>query len=100
GGVTAALLRSALSLESWTYRDAPDYGSSELDTRNEDTSSILVIPDRKTLYCTLAPTEQPKVHPHQTARIYHLKLASGTLFDGPAPQQLDAYYTLKRFAAK
>jgi mono/diheme cytochrome c family protein len=99
GGVNASLLRSALTLESWTYRDAPDYGSPELDTRNEDTTSIAVSPDRKMLYITLATTEQPKVHPHQTARIYHLKLASGTLFDGPAPQQLDAYYTLKRFAA-
>jgi len=50
------------------------------------------------VYITLATTEQPKVHPQQTARIYHLKLASRTLFDAPAPQQLDAYYTLKRFA--
>jgi glucose/arabinose dehydrogenase len=99
GGVNASLLRSALSLESWTYRDAPDYGSPELDTRNEDTTSIAVSPDRKTLYITLATLEQPKVHPHQTARIYHLRLASRTLFDVPAPQQLDAYYTLKRFAA-
>jgi mono/diheme cytochrome c family protein len=100
GGVNASLLRSALSLESWTYRDAPDYGSPEIDTRNEDTTSIAVSPDRKTMYITLATTEQPKVHPQQTARIYHLKLTSRTLFDAPAPQQLDAYYTLKRFAAK
>lgn len=99
GGVNATLLRSALTLESWTYRDAPDYGSPELDTRNEDTTSISVSPDRKSVYLTLATTEQPKVHPHQTARIYHLKLASRTLFDAAAPQQLDAYYTLKRFAA-
>jgi mono/diheme cytochrome c family protein len=99
GGVNASLLRSALSLESWTYRDAPDYGSPELDTRNEDTTSIAVSPDRRTLYVTLATVEQPKVHPQQTARIYHLKLASQTLFDAAAPPQLDAYYTLKRFAA-
>jgi glucose/arabinose dehydrogenase/mono/diheme cytochrome c family protein len=97
GGVSESLLRSALSLESWTYRDAPDYGSPELDTRNEDTTSIVVSPDRKTVLVTLATTAQPKVHPHQTARIYHLKLASRTLFDAAAPQQLDAYYTLKRF---
>jgi hypothetical protein len=100
GGVNASLLRSALSIESWTYRDAPDYGSPELDTRNEDTTSIAVSPDRKSLFVTLATTEQPKVHPRQTARIYHLKLASQTLFDAAAPQQLDAYYTLKRFPAK
>ena len=27
---------SALSLESWTYRDAPDYGSPELDLHGEE----------------------------------------------------------------
>jgi mono/diheme cytochrome c family protein/glucose/arabinose dehydrogenase len=100
GGVNASLLRSALTLESWTYRDAPDYGSPELDTRNEDTTSIAVSPDRKTVYVTLATTEQPRVHPQQTARIYHLRMASGTLFDAAAPQQLDAYYTLKRFPSR
>ena len=35
GGVSENLLRSALTLESWTYRDAPDYGSPELDLRNK-----------------------------------------------------------------
>jgi hypothetical protein len=99
GGVNASLLRSALVLESWTYRDAPDYGSPELDLRNEETTSIAVSPDRKTLFITLASTDQPKVHPRQTARIYHLKLASRTLFDAAAPPQLEAYYTLKRFTA-
>lgn len=100
GGISESLLRSALSLESWTYRDAPDYGSPELDTRNEDATSISVSPDRKSVSIALATLEQPQVHPRQTARIYHLKLASKTLFDAPAPQQLDAYYTLKRFPAK
>jgi hypothetical protein len=92
-------LRSALSLESWTYRVAPDYGSPELDTRNEDTTSMVVAADRRSVSIALATLEQPQVHPHQTARIYHLKLASRTLFDLPAPPQLDAYYTLRRFAA-
>ncbi len=98
GGVGASILRSALSLESWTYRDAPDYGSPELDLRNEDTSSILVTPDRKSVIFTLVTTEQTRVHPRQTQRIYHLKLASQTLFDLPAPAQLEAYYTLRQFA--
>jgi hypothetical protein len=99
GGVNASLLRSALSLESWTYRDAPDYGSPELDLRDETTTSIGVSPDRKTLFVTLANIEQTRVHPRQTARVYHLKLASQTLFDVAAPAQLDAYYTLKKFPA-
>ena len=80
------LLRSALTLESWTYRDAPDYGSPELDLRDERFTSLTVSPDRKTLGITLASTEQPQVHPHQTARVYHVKLASQTLFDAAAPR--------------
>src|SRR4029078_6284394 len=28
-GVSEAILKTALSLESWVYRDAPDYGSPE-----------------------------------------------------------------------
>ena len=46
-GVSEAILRTALSLESWTYRDAPDYGSPELDLHGEDTTAIAVSPDRK-----------------------------------------------------
>ena len=37
------------------------------------------------------------MHPRQTARVYHAKLASQTLFDANAPAELDAYYTLLRF---
>jgi hypothetical protein len=37
------------------------------------------------------------VHPRQTARVYHLKLAAQTLFDSDAPAQLEAYYSLRRF---
>ena len=48
---------------------------------------------------TLASTEFRRVHPRQTARIYHAKLAAQTLFDANAPAQLDAYYTLQQFPA-
>jgi hypothetical protein len=97
GGVSAAILRAGLTLESWTYRDAPDYGSPELDLRTENMKSPLVSPDRKSLYIELASLEQPQVHPHQTARIYHVRLSSQTLFDADAPAELNAYYTLTRF---
>jgi hypothetical protein len=33
----------------------------------------------------------------QTARVYHLKLASATLFDANAPAQMDAYATVRQF---
>jgi hypothetical protein len=100
GGVAASILRSALSMESWVYRDAPDYGSPELDTHGEETTSLLVSPDRKTIYIVLASIEQKKVHPRQTARVYHVKLASQTLFEENAPAELNAYYTLYQFPAK
>ena len=99
-GVNVDLLRSALSMESWTYRDAPDYGSPELDLHAEEFPKLAISPDRRILDVQLASTAIPKVHPHQTPRIYHLKLASQTLFEGAAPAEMHAYYTLKRFAAE
>jgi hypothetical protein len=99
-GVSESILRSALSLESWTYRDAPDYGSPELDLHGEDATGISVSPDRKSINVTLASLEQKQVHPRQTGRIYHVKLASATLFDANAPAELNAYYTLHKFPVK
>jgi hypothetical protein len=97
GGVSANILRSAVNVESWTYRDAPDYGSPELDLRRENPSSLLVSPDRKTLYVELPSREITQVHPRQTARVYQVKIASATLFDADAPAEISAYYTLYAF---
>jgi hypothetical protein len=98
--VSENILRSALSLESWTYRDAPDYGSPELDLRNDALTNLSVSQDRRSLAIDLASTEIPRVHPVQTARVYHVKLASQTLFDANAPAQLEAYVTVRRFPEK
>ena len=99
-GVSPELLKNALGVESWTYRDAPDYGSPELGTRAENLAGISVSADRRAIDVKLATLEQPTVHPRQTARVYHVKLASGTLFDANAPKELHAYYTLYAFPAK
>ena len=56
--------------------------------------------DRKSVDIVLASTEVPKVHPRQTARVYHAKLAAQTLFDANAPGQMNAYYTLYAFPVK
>ncbi|HET9395280.1 MAG TPA: hypothetical protein VFO36_04425, partial [Nitrospiraceae bacterium] len=77
-----AVLRSALKLESWTYRDAPDYGSDELDLHAEHTTALSVSPDRRALSIRLASTGQKQVHPQQTARVYHAVLTAGPLFAG------------------
>ncbi|HEX6638958.1 MAG TPA: c-type cytochrome [Steroidobacteraceae bacterium] len=99
-GVSAELLRNALALESWTYRDAPDYGSPELDTRHEAAAGIAVSADRRSIDITLADLQIPRVHPRQTARVYHFKLAAATLFDANAPKDMHAYYTLYAFPAR
>jgi hypothetical protein len=96
-GVSPQILGSAVAMESWTYRDAPDYGSPELDLHDEAMTSLSLSADRKTLFCTLASLTQNQVHPHQTARIYHVRVNSQTLFDALAPAKLEAYYTLRRF---
>jgi hypothetical protein len=97
-GISDDILQAAVALESWTYRDAPDYGSPELALR-EERFTAAVSADRKSLHLVLATLEQPQVHPHQTARVYHLKMTSQTLFDTAASPRLDAYYTLRRFPA-
>jgi hypothetical protein len=84
--------------KSWTYRDASDYGSPELALRDERVTAV-VSTDRKSLNLALATLEQPQVHKNQTARVYHVRLRSQTLFDAAAPATMDAYYTLRRFPA-
>jgi hypothetical protein len=93
-------LRAALSLESWTYRDAPDYGSDELDLHPEDIKSLTLSADRKSISIALSSLEQKQVHPQQTARVYHARLSAKALFAENAPDALDAYYTLRAFPKK
>jgi hypothetical protein len=99
-GVSPEILKSALSMETWVYRDAPNYGSDELDLHPLDVTALSVGADRKSVSISLASLEQKKVHPQQTPRIYHARLVSATLFDADAPAQLDAYYTLRVFPKK
>ncbi|MEJ0085547.1 MAG: hypothetical protein WDO72_07690 [Pseudomonadota bacterium] len=98
-GVSAEILKSALTMETWVYRDAPDYGSPELDLHAAPITAFVVGADRRSIEMTLASIDLPQIHPRQTPRIYHARLAAQTLFDANAPAQLDAYYTLARFPA-
>jgi hypothetical protein len=95
--ITDAQLAATLAIKSWTYRDAPDYGSPELDERAEGVTKVTLSPDRLTLHVTLARLDQPVVHPHQTGRVYQLTLNGKALWneDGPG---FDAFYTLYQFA--
>ncbi len=98
-GVKEIDLAAALALKSWVYRDAPDYGSPELDEHAEPVTAVTLSADRSTLHVALAKTEQPKIHPQQTARVYQLTLSSQKIWheDGPG---FDAFYTLYAFPAK
>ncbi len=89
---------ASLSIKSWTYRDAPDYGSPELDEQNESILQVEIAPDRLSLRVTLAKTEQPKIHPQQTARVYQLSVAGKTLW-GESNPSFEAFYTLYEFPA-
>ncbi len=98
--LTPAEVATALSLVSWTYRDAPAYGSDELATRTEAVTRLVLNPARDALTLTLGTTLQPQVHEMQTARVYHLELDGAALWgEGAATEPgLEAYYTLYRFA--
>jgi mono/diheme cytochrome c family protein len=89
--------RAALQLESWTYRDAPAYGSEELDLRQDAIAEFVISDDRKSVAIDLASLAQSQVHPQQTARVYHAHLATAGLFEGVAPEKMEAYYTLYAF---
>ncbi|MBC2606779.1 family 16 glycoside hydrolase [Pelagicoccus albus] len=82
--LTEEILLSETQLESWYYRDAPDYGSPELDLIEHSFAAATISEDRKTITFKIEPSEfEP--HEHKTSRVYHLELA--------LPEQLEAYVT-------
>lgn len=97
--LTAPQLAQLLSISSWTYRDAPDYGSAELDERVEAFSRLEIANDRRSFRVRLARTAQPNVHPDQTARVYHLHLDGEILWGDARPRApgREAFYTLYAF---
>ena len=96
--INAEKLNSLITLDSWVYRDAADYGSDELGKAMERITNISISKDRKQITISLAELEHPSVHPQQTARIYHVLLNNQQLFSEAAPMQMHAYYTLYKFA--
>lgn len=95
--IDVAQLQTLLSVESWTYRDAPDYGSDELGKAMERITNISISADRKQITISLAELGHASVHPQQTARVYHINLNNQNLFKDAAPAQLQTYYTLYKF---
>jgi hypothetical protein len=96
--LTSEDVTTALTIKSWTYRDAPDYGSPEMDEHGKSYSSLAISADHKSVRVTLATTMQPVVHPQKTARVYQLSLAGKTLW-GESNPSFEAFYTLYEFPA-
>jgi hypothetical protein len=96
--IDSAALQKLLAIESWVYRDAPDYGSDELGKAMERITNISISADRKQITMSLAELGHPSVHPQQTARVYHITLNNQKLFNDAAAAQLHTYYTLYKFA--
>lgn len=92
-------LADKLSLDSWTYRDAPDYGSPQLAERSEALSDLSLGESRRVLTLTLADTDIPRAHPQQTGRVYHLVFEHEELTAGHGGVPMSAFYTLHRFPA-
>ncbi len=94
-----AALAKLLKVRSWVYRDAPDYGSPEMDDHDEDVTAVELSQDRLTLRIVLAKTEQPVLHPQQTARVYRLTLNAKPLWGDDIGPGFEAFYTLYKFPA-
>lgn len=90
-------LRAAVALRSWVYRDAPDYGSEIMGERKEALKDLTISADRKTVRLALVDTQQPAVHPQQTARVYHLHLKGVRAPATKGQDSFNAYYTLYGF---
>ena len=59
-GVADADIAAALAIKSWVYRDAPDYGSPELDEHAEPIAQVKLSSDRRNRsLATTVPTTQP-----------------------------------------
>ncbi len=101
-GLTDVEIAAALKLESWVYRDAPDYGSDELDSHDEEITQFQLNDARDSVTLVLGTTVQPVVHETQTARVYHLTLDGAALWGESAAKEpgLEAYYTLYTFGPK
>lgn len=90
-------LAKALSINSWVYRDAPDYGSEVLDEQSEKISEHNWSEDRQTLRIDLGSVALREVHPQQSGRVYHLVFSEPQSATAGANEPLEAFYTLHKF---
>jgi hypothetical protein len=90
-------LKNGLSVNSWTYRDAPDYGSQELALKQDDIARLIINNDRTKLTVHLIQPDIPQVHPQQTARIFHIKIEDEHIAALSGAESLNVYYSAHAF---
>ena len=95
-----AAISKALSVNSWTYRDAQAYGSEEMGNQDDKIKSFVLSEDRKQLSIVLADPSIPQVHPEQTGRIYHIQLEADAFKAASGFASLDAYYSAHAFKSR
>ena len=89
--IAPAQILTNLSVESWFYTNTGKYGSPEHDKRKENILSVSISDDRKQIAFNLEGLEKPK----SLDRIYHTKLKTEGIFQTPAWDTLEVYYTLR-----
>lgn len=90
--VTKNQLLEALAVTSWMYRDAPDYGSPELDRIQHQVTNVELSSNREEVTIQLEQTKRGS-HDFQTSRVYHLTLSAAGLFEEDPEVTLETFIT-------
>ncbi len=85
-----------IEVNSWVYRDAPDYGSEELGSKQEKIESLVLSEDKKSIRLKIAKQKYKRVHAEQTDRVVHIRLSRAAFFpkSNNLERTLEAYITL------
>lgn len=88
-------LAGKIQIRSWSYLDSVQYGSPELEQRDDPLASVQISSDRKSATLAIANFGSPPTQ--WLDRIYHIKLRQcrETFTTPGAPNELEAYFTLR-----
>lgn len=92
--ITAEQLKKSTIVKSWFYTNKSDYGSPELDVRNDALTTIQISADRKTLHLQLTNFGKGD---KWLDRIYHIHIpdTKDALKNVSSWETLQAYFTLR-----
>lgn len=92
--ITAEQLKKSVLVKSWFYTNTAEYGSPELDIRDDALAEVVISSDRKMLQLKIADFGKGN---KWLDRIYHLNIPNAKyLFDkGSSWDTLESYFTLR-----